>query len=203
MAADGLTRPSTNAKARVAASKPGERTPPAKPLQAAKPQSALTQPALPQQPAQSRQARPQAARPSDLLEQVHAAEVKKDGGSWTEYLVLFLRVMAVASMLKGLYHWGALCGIGADAGGGFQAHTVAWQTATVFFAVIDLVAAVGLWLAAAWGAVVWLTSVVSMAVVEVFFPQVYGGSIFVVLIELTLLGAYLWLAISAAQERPA
>jgi hypothetical protein len=50
---------------------------------------------------------------------------------------------------------------------------------------------------------VWLTSVVSMAVIEVFFPQVYGGSIFVVLVETTLLGAYLWLAIFAAREQPA
>ena len=89
--------------------------------------------------------------------------------------------MAAVSLVKGLYHWAQVCGIGVPADGGFEAHTVAWQTATVFFAVIDLVAAVGLWLAAAWGAVVWLTSVVSMAVVEVFFPQVYGGSIFVVL----------------------
>ena len=62
--------------------------------------------------------------------------------------------------------------------------------------------AVGLWLAAAWGAVVWLTAVVSMAVVEVFFPQVYGGSIFIVLIETTLLAVYLWLAIFAAREQP-
>ena len=89
------------------------------------------------------------------------------------------------------------------AGGDFQARTVAWQSATVFFAVIDLVAAVGLWLAAAWGAVVWLTAVVSMAVVEVFFPQVYGGSIFIVLGEVTLLGLYMWLAVLAARERPA
>ena len=58
-----------------------------------------------------------------------------------------------------------------------------WQTATVFFAVIDLVAAVGLWLAAAWGAVVWLTACVSMAAVEVIFPQVYGGRIAVVVVE--------------------
>ena len=36
------------------------------------------------------------------------------------------------------------------------------------------VAAVGLWLAAPWGAVVWLTASVSMVVVEVFFPQMYG-----------------------------
>jgi hypothetical protein len=73
----------------------------------------------------------------------------------------------------------------------------------VFFAVLDLVAAVGLWLAAAWGAVVWLTSVVSMAAVELFFPNVYGGSLFIVLVELTLLAMYLYLAIMSARERPA
>jgi hypothetical protein len=141
-------------------------------------------------------------RPSDLLEPVHIGKAADAAGSWAEYLVLFLRIMAAVSLIKGLYHWSAVCGIGAGADGGFEAHTVAWQTATVFFAVIDLVAAVGLWLAAAWGAVVWLTAVVSMAVVEVFFPQVYGGSLFIVLMEATLLGVYLWLAIRAAREQP-
>jgi hypothetical protein len=42
-----------------------------------------------------------------------------------------------------------------------------------------------------------------MAVVEVFFPQVYGGSIYIVLGEVTLLGLYMWLAVLAARERPA
>jgi hypothetical protein len=45
--------------------------------------------------------------------------------------------------------------------------------------------------------------VVSMAAVEVFFPQVYGGSIFVVFAETTLLCAYLFLAIVSARERAA
>ena len=138
-----------------------------------------------------------------MLEPVHAGKTANASGSWAEYLVLFLRIMAVVSLVKGLYHWAQICGIAAPVEGGFEAHTAAWQTATVFFAVIDLVAAVGLWLAAAWGAVVWLTSAVSMAVVEMFFPQVYGGSIFVVLLEATLLGVYLWLAIFAAREQPA
>ena len=31
-----------------------------------------------------------------------------------------------------------------------------FQATTIFFAVIDLVAAIGLWLTAAWGGVVWL-----------------------------------------------
>ena len=137
-------------------------------------------------------------RPSDLLQPVQVRKTAATSGSWAECLVLFLRIMAGVSLVKGLYHWAQVCGIGAPPDG-FESHTVAWQTATVFFAVIDLVAAVGLWLAAAWGAVVWLTAVVSMAVVEVFFPQVYGGSVFVVLVESTLLAIYLWLAIFAAR----
>jgi uncharacterized RDD family membrane protein YckC len=136
-------------------------------------------------------------RPSDMLEPV---QVVKGHGTWTEYLVLFLRIMAGVSLIKGLYHWAQICGIGAPSNGGFESHSIAWQTSTVLFAVLDLVAAVGLWLAAAWGAVVWLTSVVSMATVEVFFPQVYGASIFIVLIEMTLLGCYLFLAIASARE---
>src|SRR5262249_12112579 len=138
-------------------------------------------------------------RPSDLLEPVRLARAVR--GSWTDYLVLFLRLMAGVSLVKGVYHWGQGCGIGAPPRQGFESHTIAWQTTTVFFAVLDLVAAVGLWLAAAWGAVLWLASVVSMAAVEVFFPQVYGGSLFVVFAEITLLGAYLFLAIAAARER--
>lgn len=138
-----------------------------------------------------------------MLEPVRAGKGLSVAGSWTEYLVLFLRLMAVVSLFKGLYHWAQVCGIGAAADDGFTAHTVAWQAATVFFAVLDLVAAVGLWLAAAWGAVVWLSSVVSMAVVEIFFPNIYGGSIMIVFVEMTLLGVYLILAIVSAREHSA
>lgn len=139
-------------------------------------------------------------RPSDLIEPVRAKA--SAGGSWTEYLVLFLRVMAAVSLVKGLYHWSQICSIGATPDQAFEVQSMAWRSVTVFFAVIDLVAAVGLWLAAPWGAVVWLTSTVSMAMVELFFPNVYGGSAFVVLTEIGLLGVYLWLAIISARERP-
>src|SRR5579862_4420799 len=102
----------------------------------------------------------QPTRPSDLLEPVRVSKTLSGAGTWTEYLVLFLRLMAAVSLVKGLYHWAQVCGVGAAPDDGFMAHSVAWRSATVFFAVLDLVAAVGLWLAAAWGAVVWLSSVV-------------------------------------------
>jgi Family of unknown function (DUF6163) len=84
----------------------------------------------------------------------------------------------------------------------FENQPTAWQAATVYFAVIELVAAVGLWLATPWGAVVWLTTVVSMAVIELMFPGIYGGSLFVVAGEAFMLAAYLALAWMAARERP-
>ena len=123
-------------------------------------------------------------------------------GRWTRWLVLFLRVMAGVSMLKGLYHWARVCGIGVDASDAFQYHSIAWQAATVFFAVIDLIAAVGLWLAAAWGAVIWLTAVASMLAVEIFFPQVFGVGLPTGLLEGGLLVLYLGLALKSAQEQP-
>jgi len=64
------------------------------------------------------------------------------------------------------------------------------------------VAAVGLWLAAAWGGVVWLTATISMAAIELLFPQVYGGRIVVIVAEVAMLGVYFALAVKAAGERP-
>ena len=134
---------------------------------------------------------------------VQKHEGEQSIGRWTRRLVLFLRVMAGVSMLKGLYHWSRVCGIGVAPSEVFQYHSIAWQAATVFFAVIDLIAAVGLWLAAAWGAVIWLTGIASMLALEIFFPQVFGASLLTGLLEAGLLALYLWLALKSAQEQPA
>lgn len=136
------------------------------------------------------------------LEPVHEQEGEPGVGRWTRRLVLFLRIMAGISMLKGLYHWANICGVGVGDDELYANHSIAWQTATVFFAVIDLVAAVGLWLAAAWGAVIWLTAVASMIAVQLFFPQVFGRGFFTILFEGGMLGIYLYLALKAAREQP-
>jgi hypothetical protein len=135
-----------------------------------------------------------------VLEPVHAGRGEPSGEVWASRLVLFLRVMAALALVKGLYYWAIVCGVGAPTPQGFDSYAMPYQSATVFFAVIDLVAAVGLWLAAPWGAVVWLTSVISMAAVEALFPQIYGGRLWVILVELSLLALYLLLALLAARE---
>src|SRR5262250_3673091 len=137
-----------------------------------------------------------------LLEPVQAADGEAAGKPWAYRLVLFLRVMAGVSLCKGLYHWAVICGIGAPLASGLDSYSTPYQVATVFFAVIDLVAGVGLWLAAPWGAVVWLTSIISMAAVELLFPQIYGGNMWVVAVDVLLLGIYLGLALMAARQQP-
>jgi len=137
------------------------------------------------------------------LDPVQAGQEAGPPDRWAWRLVVFLRAMAAISMIKGLYHWAVVCGIDAPRSAGFEAYATPFQSATVFFAVIDLVAAVGLWLAAPWGAVVWLTSLISVVAVEILFPQIYGGNIWLVGVELSFLVIYLVLALLTAREQPA
>src|SRR5262245_7738225 len=111
--------------------------------------------------------------------------------------------MAAVSMQSGLRYWGAICGFAFVPEGGFEAQPVAWQTAPVFFAVLDRVAAVGLWLAAPWGAVVGFAARAAIVVVEVVFPQVYDDMVVVMVFHFPMIVAYLVLAVLAAREQQA
>jgi Family of unknown function (DUF6163) len=139
---------------------------------------------------------------SDPLAALDQFGQRETRGLWTNRLIWFLRAMAAVSMIKGLYHWAVIIGIGDGPGTTFETSPIAWQAATMFFAVLDPVAGVGLWLAAAWGGVVWLTTTISMAAIELLFPQIFGGRILMVLAELAAIFAYVWLTLMATRERP-
>src|SRR6201990_3624836 len=111
---------------------------------------------------------------------ISSKRIESDDNVRTRALGFFLRIMAVVSVAKGLCHWAQVTGFVGGEEDAFENQPMAWQTATVYFAVIELVAAVGLWLATPWGAVVWLTTVVSMAVIELMFPGIYGGNVAIV-----------------------
>jgi hypothetical protein len=136
------------------------------------------------------------------VEAISSERIESADNVWTRRLVFFLRIMAVVSVAKGLYHWAQVTGFTGGEEEAFENQSLAWQASTVYFAVIELVAAVGLWLATPWGAVVWLITVVSMTVIELMFPAIYGGSLAVVVAEALMLSIYLALAWMAARERP-
>ena len=88
-------------------------------------------------------------------------------------LVFYVRAMAFVFLLSGLRRWGIILGPLAP-GGDFLDLPVQWQVATVFFGVFDLVAAVGLWLLASWGTVVWLITALTEVVLHGVFVDVFG-----------------------------
>ncbi len=80
------------------------------------------------------------------VDPISSSTSRTDEGVWTRRLVIYLRAMAAVAVLKGLYHWAEVTGfIGTD-DSAFEVQPMSWQAATIYFAVIELVAAVGLWL---------------------------------------------------------
>lgn len=132
-----------------------------------------------------------------------SADPGQDGAPqdrWAANLVLYTRVLAALELLKGLFHWSQLLGVGYGAGG-FSQESSAWQGATIYFAIVDLVAAVGLWMAPSWGAVMWLFAAASQLGVFIVLPEVFARLWFLLVYELVTLGAYAYLAIRAGYER--
>jgi hypothetical protein len=147
---------------------------------------------------------------------------------WTGALVWFMRVIALVWIAKGTYHWSLILDVhphlpdfvrqpieriavslfhwqvAADPtypDPDFMSLTFTREATIVFFAVANLVAAIGLWLAAPWGGVLWLIS----AICEGALPLVSGQPSFANLIGLAvnalLVAVYFALSWQAAHER--
>jgi hypothetical protein len=123
------------------------------------------------------------------------------GIPYGEYLVWFMRAVAVLWLAKGLMHWSLLIGFGEGEHTRFLAMPPFTQAATIFFAVLDLVAAVGLWMAAAWGGVIWLIAAGSHLLLNLFFPHVFGRQLSFISIIAVLIATYLALTFLAARAQ--
>ena len=117
---------------------------------------------------------------------------------WGARLVVFMRTTAVLWMLQGLIHWKVIL---APDRIPIDALPDALAAAIVFFAVMDLLAAVGLWLAAAWGGVLWLFAACGGTVILMFMPDFHFGGRFFIPINVALIGVYFMLTWNAALER--
>jgi Family of unknown function (DUF6163) len=117
-----------------------------------------------------------------------------------EYLAWFMRAVAVLWLAKGLMHWSLVIGLGEGEETRFLAMPPMTQAATVFFAVIDLVAAVGLWMAAAWGGVIWLIAALSHLLLNLVMPGVFGRQLSFISVIVILLVAYLSLMYLASRR---
>ena len=113
-------------------------------------------------------------RPLDLSRDSGADRIEERPADaalrWTPILTWFMRVVAVLWIAKGLSAWATI--VGAGTGAGFEGRPTGYQATMIYFAVIDLVAAVGLWMASTWGGVLWLLAVMSHLILAMFFPRI-------------------------------
>ena len=119
---------------------------------------------------------------------------------WTLALVWFMRTMAVVWIAKGLFNWTIL--LGADpAMANILELSGPMAAAVCFFAVADLVAAVGLWLAAPWGGVLWLLCASTEAAGPILGASTSTANGFAIALDLALIAVYFGLNFMAARER--
>lgn len=134
-----------------------------------------------------------AGAPDD--EVLHEARTA-DGPRWNGVLVNFMRIVAAIWLVKGLLAWAVILGVTA-ALQSFDVRTTGFQAAMIYFAIIDLLAAVGLWLASSWGGVLWILAVMSHLILAVFFPRFVSNGSLLIAGFILLITTYLtlsWLA---------
>lgn len=95
----------------------------------------------------------------------------------TEWLVLlvYVRAIAMTMLIAGLIHWGRLLGLSDWRSFYFIEMPLPWQVATIYFAVCQLVAGVGLWMAASWGIVMWVLVAGSQIASHTVFVEEFGS----------------------------
>lgn len=113
-------------------------------------------------------------------------------------LVVFMRVVAGLWIVRGLMHWRTILTPDATP---FEALPLSLAACVVFFAVVDLLAAVGLWLASGWGGVLWLFAVSASIIVTAVIPDFHSGARAMLAIDFALIAVYFVLTWHAARMR--
>ena len=120
---------------------------------------------------------------------------------WRTLLIWYLRVMAILLIGGGIIHWARIVGYVPWRGLIFLDMPVEWQVVTVYFGVLDMVAGVGLWLAASWGPVMWLLRILSQVVMHTLVQHIFGGRPYEIAFYMVTIAIYLTLTILSERER--
>jgi Family of unknown function (DUF6163) len=121
---------------------------------------------------------------------------------WKTILLWLLRLSAIACMARGISYWMELLGLFTI---DFRDRATLHQFAIVFSASIYCFTSVGLWMAAAWGVVLWVIALTGEAALLIFEPSLAQntdiltdtipklGSYSYLVIGVTSIVAYIWL----------
>lgn len=89
-------------------------------------------------------------------------------------MVWMLRIVAGVSLVTGVLYWIRLVGWAPGPENRFDLMPLHWQVAAVTLGVLYPFAAIGLWMLASWGPVIWFACAGAELVMYGLFPDMYG-----------------------------
>jgi hypothetical protein len=92
----------------------------------------------------------------------------------------FHRVIAAYCLMFGVLYWVRLIGIYDGPTWRFDLMPVHWQVTSVTLAVFFPFAAIGLWMLASWGPVIWFICAATETIMYVGFPELFGDKLLIV-----------------------
>lgn len=118
-------------------------------------------------------------------------------------LDVYLRGVAAILLLLGLRQWLYIAGVFQDDGWSFETMSTQWRFVTIHLAVVDLVAAVGLWMRVAWGNVIWIYVAMFEIAMHTVFAETFGLNLFVVSFHVIALLVFVGLLVMSRRHEAA
>lgn len=115
-------------------------------------------------------------------------------------LIWYLRALGFMFMVGGMIYWARILGVPLFGGVPFLEMGIEWKVATVYFAILNLVAAVGLWLGVSWGSVTWMLAALTQVVMFVGLFDIFGFDVGLVVFHIATIGVYFMLTYWVHQE---
>lgn len=120
-----------------------------------------------------------------------------DAAKWGALLSRFMRIVALFWLLQGLMHWRIVL-VGPQSIFDVMPQNAAF--AVIFFAVLDLIAGVGLWLATPWGGVLWLLIASAQIFLTLSMPGFFVGGYWLIGVNAVLILMYFALTFEAGRD---
>lgn len=118
-------------------------------------------------------------------------------------LTIYLRGVAAMLLLLGLRHWLYIAGVFQDPGWSFETMSTPWRAVTIQLAVVDLVAAVGLWMRVAWGNVIWIYVALFEIAMHTVFAETFGLDLLIVAFHIVTLLVFVALLVMSKRHEAA
>lgn len=118
-------------------------------------------------------------------------------------LTIYLRGVAAMLLLLGLRHWLYIAGVFQDPGWSFETMSTPWRAVTIQLAVVDLVAAVGLWMRVAWGNVIWIYVALFEIAMHTVFAETFGLDLLIVSFHIVTLLVFVALLVMSKRHEAA